>query len=134
MIINEIEPSIYQVWIAAIAAFGTAIGIIVNIIIKKHEGNKAIRIEEIKANEGNLQSTITEQSEHIAELKKDIAQIRIETETNKALLVDMRKKYYAVAVSYRILLKDLGGKFENDKNSMGLLELFDKILYENKIE
>ena len=94
---NESDGNIYAVWIAAIAALGTAITVIVNVIIKRNESEKEIG-------------------------KKDM------------VIADMSKRYYAIAVSFRLLLKQLGSKLENDKNSTELLELFDKILGENTIK
>lgn len=45
---NESDGNIYAVWIAAIATLGTAITVIVNVIIKRNESEKEIKITEIK--------------------------------------------------------------------------------------
>ena len=124
---NETDGNIYAVWIAAIAALGTAITVIVNVIIKRNESEKEIKITEIKAHEAHDAETV----KSIVQMKQTIEELQKEIGKKDMVIADMSKRYYAIAVSFRLLLKQLGSKLENDKNSTELLELFDKILGEN---
>jgi len=124
---NETDGNIYAVWIAAIAALGTAITVIVNVLIKQSESKRDIKIEEIKAHDAMEKEAIHD----LNELKKLIDELQKEIARKDLVIADMSKRYYAVSVSFRLLLKQLGTRLDSDKNSVDLLELFDKILSEN---
>ncbi len=124
---NETDNNIYAVWIAAIAALGTAITVIVGVIIKQTESKRDIKIEEIKAHDAIDAETI----HSIKELKTAIDELQKEVARKDLVISDMSKRYYAVSVSFRLLLKQLGSRLDSDKQSVDLLELFDKILSEN---
>jgi len=124
---NETDGNIYAVWIAAIAALGTTITVIVNVLIKQSESKRDIKIEEIKAHDAMEKEAIHD----LNELKKLIDELQKEIARKDLVIADMSKRYYAVSVSFRLLLKQLGTRLDSDKNSVDLLELFDKILSEN---
>lgn len=130
---NESANSIYAVWVAVIAAIGGIVGVVVNIIIKRNDGNRDIRMEEIKHNAIHLEQQIKENAGKIAENERIIHELKTIIHNQEQSLSDMVRRYYAISVSFRLLLKQFGFKYEGDKETMQLLEIFDRILNENKI-
>jgi uncharacterized protein HemX len=130
---NESANSIYAVWVAAIAAIGGVVGVVVNIIIKRNDSNRDIKIEEIKQNALNLEQKVKLNIEKIATNEQLIGELKKTIHEQEQGLADMVRRYYAISVSFRLLLKQFGFKYEGDKETMQLLELFDRIVNENKI-
>ena len=129
MVDNETNGDIYGLWVAAIGALTTSIGILASIVIKKNETKKTVELEQIKVDKANIEKDLKEALVKVTELTRQMESQRSAIAEKDTEIIGHMRKIYAAKVSFGLLLLQYEKVFENDKTSLALMKQFyEKII------